>query len=73
MESRVDMSYKNKKDRAEAVRRHRAKKKQQEELIEERKAREETICDMLVEYMGFKSWSFTEFIQDVQEDFVVKQ
>lgn len=56
-----------------AVRRHRAKKKQQEKLIEERKAREETICDMLVEHMCFESWSFTEFIQDVQEDFVVKQ
>ena len=67
------MPYKNKKDRTEAVRRHRAKKKREEDSIEEYDAVEKTICDMLVEHMGFQSWSFSRFVENVQEDFVVKE
>jgi len=66
------MPYKNKEDRTEAVRRHRAKKKEEEELIEELEVAEKTICDMLVEHLGFESWSFSEFVRDMQEDFIVK-
>lgn len=53
------MPYKNKGDRTEAVRRHRAKKKAEEELMEEMDVAEKTVCEMLVEHMGFESWSFS--------------
>ena len=67
------MPYKNKEDRNEAVRRHRAKKKKEEERIKELEVAEKTICDMLVEHMGFVPCSFSDFIWDVQEDLVVKE
>jgi hypothetical protein len=66
------MPYKNKEDRTEAVRRHRAKKKEEEEQIKIAELVQKKLSDILKEDFGFNTMPYSCFVEIAQEDYVVE-
>ena len=67
------MPYKDKKDRTEAVRRYRGKKKEKEEAIEANKLFQETLTKILTEHLGFNTIPFRDLVEIMQTDYVLKK
>ena len=65
------MPYKNKEDRTEAVRRHRAKKKEEEEQIEAGELLQKTIGEILTERFKFNTIPFRDLVEIFQTDYVL--
>jgi hypothetical protein len=65
------MPYKNKEDRTEAVRRHRAKKKEEEEQIERGEQLQKTLSSVLKENFGFHSMPYGCFVEIAQDDYEI--
>ena len=66
------MPYKNKEERTEAVRRHRAKKKEEEEQVREAELVQKKLSDILRENFRFNTMPFGCFVEIAQEDYVVE-
>jgi hypothetical protein len=66
------MPYKRKKDRTEAVRRHRAKKKEKEERIRTAELVQEKLSDILQDHFDFKTMPLACFVEIDQENYVVE-
>ena len=64
------MPYKKKEDRTEAVRRHRAKKKEQ---IQAGERLQKTISQFLTENLGFNTIPYKDFVEIIQEDCIVEK
>lgn len=60
------MPYKNKEDRTEAVRRHRENKRIDEE-------NKKWVGDFLTEICNFKTKSFRDLVEVIQEEFIVEE
>ncbi len=67
------MPYKNKEDRAEAVRRYRARMKERQAQLQAAKEILDDIRQFLTERFGFDSIPFEEFIEICQEDLAIEE
>jgi hypothetical protein len=66
------MPYKNKEDRTEAVRRHRAKKKMEKEQIQRGEEMQRTLSETLRKNFGFHSMPYPYFVEIAQNDYIVE-
>ncbi len=67
------MPYKNKKDKTEAVRRHRARKEAERKQVEESEKMQKQIGKFLTEDFGFGTLSLGALVQTMQHDFKLEK
>jgi len=66
------MPYKNKEDRTKAVKRHREKKKKEQEEIEAGEEFQKKLTDILKD-LGFKTIPYRDLVEILQEDCIVEE